>query len=361
MSSLQIQEYVELAPLTTIGVGGRARFFADVKTENALEEANAFAHAQHLPLFVLGGGSNLLVRDEGFPGFVVRLNIQGELQQTTVADRVRYDVPAGTEWDDFVLSTCKNDLNGIECLAGIPGLTGGTPVQNVGAYGQEVAQTITEVRAFDRCSRTFVVLSKEECRFGYRSSSFNTGARGRYLVTLVSFELMRGCRVMPAYAELEELFGNQIPTSMQVYQAVRELRGKKGMLLSQAETSYQSAGSFFKNPVIPMWSLSDVARRLGVAPECIPHWSVLGDEREGTKVKISAAWLVEKAGFPKGFVMGRAGTSARHSLALINLGGASFRDIEKLRDAVRSEVLGKSGVYLEQEPIELTSELPNNC
>ena len=303
----------------------------------------------------MGGGSNLLVRDEGFPGLVLHLNIRGESRARASGDRVEYDVPAGTPWDDFVLATCEQELSGVECLAGIPGLTGGTPVQNVGAYGQEVAHTIHQVRAYDRRSRSFRTLSREECRFAYRSSCFNTDFPGRYFVTSVTFALNKGGRADLDYAELRNRFRGEFPTPMQVYHAVRELRTRKGMLLSANDPDSRSAGSFFKNPVVPASKLTRIASDLAIDPGSVPHWPSPEDESDGQRVKLSAAWLVERAGFPKGFVSGRAGISARHSLALINRGGATFAEIAGLRDRIRSEVGTKFGILLDQEPVELSS------
>ncbi len=356
MATLQVQEQVGLAPLTTIGIGGPARFFARVQSEHELEEAAAFAVTHRLPLFVLGGGSNLLVRDEGFPGLVLHLAIGGEMQITPAGDRVRYDVPAGVVWDDFVLSACEAGLTGVECLAGIPGFTGGTPVQNVGAYGQEVAQTIATVRVYDRVSRTFLALSNEQCCFAYRSSCFNTQPLGRYLVTQVSFTLSSGAGAPITYPELKARFRESEPSPLEIYYAVREIRRGKGMLLSADDPDSRSAGSFFKNPIVPVSCLEKIAAAQAVAPEAVPHWSALGRHDAGSDVKLAAAWLVQMAGFPKGFVDGRAGISSRHSLALINRGGAQFDDLARLRDRIRAEVKARFGVELEQEPIELGPE-----
>ena len=341
-----------MAPFTTIGVGGSARFFAHVRSESELEEAVAFGEGQLLPLSILGGGSNLLIRDEGFPGLVVHLDIQGEVTMRHEADHVRCDVPAGTPWDDFVLSTCRADLSGVECLAGIPGLTGGTPVQNVGAYGQEVAETICGVRAYDLSSRSFVEIAPEDCRFAYRSSRFNTEENGRFLVTLVAFNLKMGIRPALKYSELQNRFLQHSPTPLDVYNAVRDIRRTKGMLLSPDDPDSRSAGSFFKNPIVSESRLREIISERDNRDE-IPHWPIPHAGGMDRSVKLSAAWLVQMSGFAKGFVDGRAGISTRHALALINRGGATFTDIARLRDRVRCAVEEEFGIVLEQEPVEL--------
>ena len=359
MSTLQIQEHVQLAPFTTIGVGGSARFFAHVSTEGILVDAIDFATRNRLPVFVLGGGSNLLVRDEGFPGLVLHLDIQGKPRQTVLDDREQLEVPAGTPWDDFVLAACEQNLSGIECLAGIPGRTGGTPVQNVGAYGQEVAQTIDRVRAFDRRSRSFVSLAKEECRFSYRSSCFNTDARGRYLITGVTFALQRKAESELKYLELRNKFGERNPPPLEVYYVVRDIRKQKGMLLNADDPDNRSAGSFFKNPIVPIADLERIAAQLAIEPASVPHWKTPESRYGAAYIKLSAAWLVENAGFSKGFVSGRAGISARHSLALINRGGASFADIASLGNLIRDKVSAQFAILLHQEPVELGPETHN--
>lgn len=352
VSSLQIQEDVELAPFTTMGVGGRARFFSHVRTESTLEEAVRFAAGNRLPLAILGGGSNLLIHDEGFPGIVLYLDIQDELRQTMVGKTTEFAVSAGTAWDDFVLTACQQGLTGVECLAGIPGLTGGTPVQNVGAYGQEVAQTITTVRAFDRLSGSFTSLSREDCRFSYRSSRFNTTDRNRYLITYVTFGLHRGPTTELTYAELQRAFRDKAPTPLEVYATVRKIRQGKGMLLSQDDPDSRSAGSFFKNPIVPLFLLEGISEQRGLEVSQIPHWPS-SDPQHPKSVKLSAAWLVEHAGFGKGFISGRAGISSRHSLALINRGGSTFYDVAALRDRIQEAVSKLFGTWLEQEPVEL--------
>lgn len=349
--SIHIQEQVPLAPYTTFRIGGPARYFYEAVSEAELAEAVAFARERKLPAFILGGGSNLLVSDSGFDGLAIHMAINGQVEAVREGGFASYTVPAGKEWDAFVLEVCEQGISGIECLAGIPGLVGGTPVQNVGAYGQEVASTIVAVRAFDMEAGEFVTLSRQECEFAYRRSIFNTTRLRRYAVTSVNFRFDLSAQPKLEYADLKRHFADWkpetgSPRSIDVYHAVRAIRHGKGMLLVEGEADCRSAGSFFKNPVVAAEALDCIAANLKVKTEEIPHWAA--GER---KVKLAAAWLLEKAGFSKGFVMGQAGTSSRHTLALINRGHASAADIEALRDAIRGEVQRRFGVELEQEPV----------
>lgn len=347
-SSLEVQENVQLAPFTTLGIGGPARFFAEIRSEAELLDAVVFARKNKLPLFILGGGSNLLVSDAGFPGLVLHLILRLPTETASRGGHVHLRAAAGVDWDSLVHLTCEQDLSGIECLAGIPGLTGGAPIQNIGAYGQEVSQTIQSVRALDVHTGRFTELRNEECDFSYRSSRFNCRDRGRYAVTAVTFRLSANPKPSLTYADLVAFFGDKQPSPIEVYQAVREIRRKKGMLLVLDDPECRSAGSFFKNPLLSANAFSQLAGTVELAPEQIPHWPVA----QG-KIKVAAAWLVERAGFPKGFLLGRVGISSRHSLALINRGDASYAELAELRSRIRNEVTRQFGILLEQEPVEL--------
>ena len=344
----ELREQVPLAPFTTLGIGGAARFFATVRTEQELQGAVHFARAQRVPVFVLGGGSNLLVSDNGFPGLVIQIGITGAVERSQVEGAEHRIVPAGIVWEDLVDQVNADGLSGIECLAGIPGLTGGTPVQNVGAYGQEVADTIEGVRALDLRSDTIVELPPAVCGIGYRPSLFNTSGRGRYVVTAVRFRFDPAARPKLTYADLAKRFAGQTPTPGEVSRVVREIRRGKGMLLVEGDPDCRSAGSFFKNPIVPEPLACAVAAASGVSMESMPHWPA-GDGA----VKLSAAWLLERAGFRRGYALGRAGISSRHSLALINRGEASYKELCALRDRIRDEVQRRFAIALEQEPIEL--------
>jgi UDP-N-acetylmuramate dehydrogenase len=346
MAELELQENVALAPLTTFGVGGAARWFVEAGGEQELVMALDWAQQRGLRQFVLGGGSNLLVRDEGFDGLVVRMALAG------VEDRGGgvFSVAAGENWDRFVDRAVAADCAGIECMAGIPGSVGGTPVQNVGAYGQEVGNTIVEVRALDRTTGQVEILGRDACRFRYRESRFNTDEPGRFVVTGVVFGLTPGGRPQIGYADLKKRFesGGRAPSLVEVAAGVREIRRGKGMLLVEGDADTRSAGSFFKNPIVEAALLGRVAGAAGVAEDAVPHWPA-GEGR----IKLAAAWLLERAGFVKGFADGAVGISSRHTLALINRGGATFADVERLEGRIRAGVEGKFGVRLVREPVVL--------
>ncbi len=359
LEGVTIQEKVLLARYTTLGVGGPARWFVRVTGQRELLEAIAFARARGVPIFVMGGGSNLLVADEGFPGLVIhavlgdssRIGIDPQIfDRDPNSAIVNVSVDAGTVWDDFVRAVCEQGISGVECLAGIPGLVGGSPIQNIGAYGQEVATTIRSVTALDLDTLSFVTLDRNACRFGYRTSIFNSTHRGRYVVTAVEFEFDLAAKSNLTYADLARHFADAAhpPTPLETYHSVRAIRARKGMLLVEGDPDARSAGSFFKNPVVPLAIVAQIAVTLNIAPTEIPHWPT----GEAT-VKLPAALLVERAGFHKGFKMGRAGISTKHTLALVNLGGATTAEIVALRDAVMRGVEGRFGIRLEQEPVML--------
>ena len=345
---MQFLEQVPLGPFTTFQIGGPARWFAEAASEEDIAAGIAFAAERQLPLFVLGGGSNLLVSDTGFPGLVLRMALQG-IASTPEKGRVIVSSAAGEDWDDLVAYAVGAGYAGIECLSGIPGTVGGTPVQNVGAYGQEVSQTIVTVRAFDRTTSAFVDLSSADCGFSYRRSIFNTAQKERYIVSRVDYGLHENGPANFVYADLARYFAahNQAsPTLAEVREAVRTIRDQKGMLLVAGNADCRSAGSFFKNPIVPATVLDSLAGELGVEKRSIPAYPA----RDG-EVKLSAAWLIERAGFQKGYALGNAGISSRHTLALINRGGASAAEIVALRDQVTDAVRSRFAVRLEPEPV----------
>ncbi len=343
---MELREHVALAPYTTLGVGGEARWIATVTSEAKAVEALTFARERGLPVFVLGGGSNLLVSDAGFDGLVVHVAIPGIVDRPLPDGRVLLQVGAGESWDGLVQHTVERDLAGMECLAGIPGTVGGTPIQNVGAYGQEVSETITMVRCIDLHTLQAAELSGAACGFAYRTSLLNTAERGRYLVTRVDFALTPGGAPKLEYAELRRRFAaGATPSLREVAEVVREIRRGKGMVVDPAEPNSRSAGSFFRNPVINLDLLEHAAHSAGVPLDQVPHWPV-GDE-----LKVPAAWLLERAGFVRGYALGNAGISSRHTLALINRGGATAADVIRLRDRIVQTVLERFGILLEQEPV----------
>ncbi len=330
---------IPLAPLTTLGIGGAARFFVEAESEDELIAAIQFAEERGLPVFILGGGSNVLVSDEGFPGLVVRVAIHGIewSEQVTVG--------AGENWDNFVRQCVERNLAGVECLSGIPGLVGGTPVQNVGAYGQEVSETITRVRAFDRQQKQIVELRNAECGFSYRTSIFNSTERNRYVVLAVSFALKTNGEPALRYPDVKNYFAgrNDQPSLAEIRQAIIEIRSRKGMVIVPDDPDCRSAGSFFKNAIISVEAFAKLETAANERPPSFPA-------ADG-KVKVPAAWLIEHAGFQRGYAKGRAGISSKHTLAIINRGSATASEVWALVNEIQERVAEKFGVWLMPEPI----------
>ena len=343
---MTIQEDVPLAPLTTLQIGGPARYFSEAACEEEVLDAVAFASEHQLPLFVLGGGSNLVIADAGWPGLVLKIAIGG-IPQHEEGEAVIFHPGAGVEWDKFVERAVANDCAGVECLSGIPGTVGGTPVQNVGAYGQEVSQTIEAVRAFDLQEKKIVRLDHDACRFRYRSSLFNTAARGRYIILRVTYRLMPGAKPSLSYADLQKHFaGSANPSLAELRDAVLRIRLSKGMLIVPGDADSRSAGSFFKNPILSESEFRDLAGRAEIKGLTIPSYPALEAHR-----KVSAAWLVEHSGFSKGFALGPAAISRKHALALINTGDARATDLVQLKEKIQRGVREIWGIELETEPV----------
>jgi UDP-N-acetylmuramate dehydrogenase len=331
-----------LAQFTTLGVGGPARWFLQATEEEHIAEAAAWTRHRGVRLFVLGGGSNLVVADSGFDGLVMHVAMRGIDVQDGPGQRI-YRAAAGEDWDSFVQKTVTENCAGLECLAGIPGTVGGTPVQNVGAYGQEVSSTVERVRVFDLATHEWVELGAWDCRFSYRRSRFNTAHRGRFVVTRVDYRLTPGGPPTLSYPDLKRAFAPDAhPSLVEVAETVRRIRQAKGMLLVEGDPDCRSAGSFFKNPLIAEEQADQVAEISGQEP---PRYPANG------KVKVPAAWLIEQSGFTKGYTLGNAGISTRHTLALINRGGAMSREILALAERIRAAVRERFGISLEMEPV----------
>lgn len=347
---MQLQENIPLAPLTTFRIGGPARFFVEVKSIADVEESVSFAQTRNIPLFVLGGGSNLVVADSGWPGLVLKVGIPGIERRTAGADegRVLFDVGAGESWDRFVSRAVMARCGGVECLSGIPGSVGGTPVQNVGAYGQEVSNTIESVEVFDLKDNQVRELCNEACGFSYRSSIFNTTERGRFIILRVTYRLAPSGEPHLAYADLKRHFEGRetAPDLAETREAVRHIRALKGMLIVEGDPNCRSAGSFFKNPVLSVEQHEDLEKRAAAKRLTIPSYPALEKSR-----KISAAWLVEHSGFARGYGFGHAGVSSKHALAIINRGGAGAAEIIGLKDQIQQRVEEIWGVRLETEPV----------
>ena len=346
---MDFRENVALAPMTTFRIGGPARWFVEAATSTEVSAAVEFARQRQLALFVLGGGSNVLIADRGFNGLVLRIVSTGMTEFSCEAGQRTFSVAAGESWDDFVDYAVARNCGGIECLAGIPGTTGGAPIQNIGAYGQEAADTIASVQIFDLQSNLVIDLDAAACRFRYRGSIFNHEDTGRYVVLRVSFRLREQATACIIYKDLQLYFKNRLgqPSLAEVAAAVREIRSRKGMLLADGDRDTCSAGSFFKNPIVPTERLAELAAAALLPVEDVPRFASGLDG----KVKVPAAWLVEQAGFNKGYRKGKAAVSSRHSLALTNQGGANAADILALSDEIRLGVQNRFSIRLELEPV----------
>ena len=343
-------ENISLALLTTFKIGGPARYFVEAKSVGDVQEAVAFAHSRDLPLFVLGGGSNLLIADAGWPGLVLRIAIPGIDQRSGHDEqgRILFGAGAGESWDRFVSHAVMARCAGVECLSGIPGSVGGTPVQNVGAYGQDVSETIAAVEVLDLKENQVRELGPEACGFGYRTSIFNTTERGRFIVLRVTYALTPEGEPHIAYADLKRHFeGRETPPNLaETREAVRHIRARKGMLIVPGDPDCQSAGSFFKNPILSAEQHEDLKRRAAARGLTVPSYPALE-----THKKVSAAWLVERSGFARGFDSGNVGISTRHALAIVNRGGATAAEVIALKDQIQQRVEEIWNVRLEPEPV----------
>lgn len=339
-----------LAEQTTLRLGGPARQIVEVSTEQGLLAAVAAADGAGEPLLLLAGGSNVVVADDGFPGTVLLIRTRGvEVDQDTCSGAT-VTVAAGEDWDSFVARAVRSGWVGLEALSGIPGSVGATPIQNVGAYGQEVAETIASVRCWDRLDGQVRTFAAAECDFGYRTSRFKQHP-ARYVVLRVRFQLPLGDLGRPVeYAELARTLGIELgqraPMSL-VREAVLGLRRGKGMVLDAGDPDTWSVGSFFTNPFLD----AEVAQRL---PAAAPRW----DQPDGT-IKTSAAWLIEHSGFTKSYGNDRVSLSTKHTLALTNRGSASTHDLLALAAEIRAGVHSRFGLWLVPEPVLVGCELPD--
>jgi UDP-N-acetylmuramate dehydrogenase len=330
---------VPLAPLTTLALGGPARRLVEARTEAEVVEAVMGAGE---PVLVLAGGSNVVIADDGFPGTVVHVLTRGvEREGATIT------VQAGEPWDGLVAACVEDGLAGFECLSGIPGSTGATPIQNVGAYGQEVAETVRSVRVLDRATGEVRAMTAAECGFEYRRSTFKHDDRRTVLA--VTFALREERRSGPLrYAELARALGVPVGGSAplrDVREAVLALRRGKGMVIDPADPDSVSAGSFFTNPILEPGAFAALAERVGpgARPPAFP-------EPDG-RIKTSAAWLIERAGFRRGHGDGRVGISGKHTLAIVNRGGASTAELLAFAREIADGVQAAFGIALVPEPV----------
>jgi UDP-N-acetylmuramate dehydrogenase len=342
-----ITENVALAPLTTLKVGGSARYFIEATNTAEVSQAVEFSKSANLPLFILGGGSNLVISDAGWPGLVLKVGITG-INHRHGHDEVIFEAGAGEDWDKFVGMVVAHNIAGIECLSGIPGSVGAAPVQNVGAYGQEVSNTIDSVVALDLRDGEVHELSNEECGFSYRTSIFNTSERGRYIILQVNYSLNHGADAYIAYADLKKYFAgwSEKPALANVRDAVRKIRAGKGMLITAGDDDCRSAGSFFKNPILSAHQYQALTVRAKAKNLQIPSYPALDAQK-----KVSAAWLVEHSGFSRGYGSGPVGISRKHALAIVNRGNATAADIVAFKENIQQRVEEIWGIVLEPEPV----------
>ncbi|MDD5363226.1 MAG: UDP-N-acetylmuramate dehydrogenase [Ignavibacteria bacterium] len=344
---LQFSERV-LSGQTTIKLGGPAKNFIECKSEDEIIEVLLHASENNLNVFVLGGGSNVIFDDGGYEGIILKTGLKGiDFSGDTVS------VKAGEDWDEFVKLTVDNDYAGLECLSGIPGTTGATPIQNVGAYGQEVGNVITLVKAIDRQTLKKVTFTNEDCEFSYRKSRFKKRETDRYVITEVIFELKQSGEPEIKYPELEKYIGTYVDLKslnssndrlLAVRDAVLKIRRNKSMIYDENDADSHSCGSFYTNPVL---NREDFNKFMGICTEKSlkpPYF------KEGKNFKISAAWLIENAGFKKGYTINGMGISNKHTLALVNRGGTT-KDLMHLSNLIISGVFDVFGIRPEMEPI----------
>ena len=341
------RERVPLAPRTTLAVGGPARWFVEAHDEEAVLEAHTWAKARGIPLRVLGGGSNLVIADEGVDALVVKVDLRG-VHPREVDGTVELTAAAGEPWDDLVRRVVEQGWAGLECLSGIPGLVGATPIQNVGAYGQEVSDTVSEVRALDTREGRIVSLAGGDCGFAYRDSRFKSGEPRRWVVLSVRYRLRPGGPPTLRYADVEKHLEARrlaVPTLADVRASVLAIRRAKSMVLDDPrDPNRRSCGSFFTNPIVTTAELAEIDRRVG--ERAMPRWP----QPDG-RVKLSAAWLIERAGFTRGHRHGVVGLSTRHALAIVCHEGARARDVLDFARHLQAAVADRCGARLALEPV----------
>ncbi len=345
-----IRENVALFPMTTIGLGGPARYYASCKSADDVRRALEFANKKSLPVMVLGGGSNTIIPDEGFHGLVIHPAMRG-MEVESEGDLYLVRVGAGEPWDDFVLWSLEMGCGELAFLSGIPGDTGAVPVQNVGAYGYEISSFLKEIQVIDRDSMEELVIPAEKLELSYRKSRLKGEDAGKYIILSVSFLLRHGGQLDITYSDLRKRLGkdsleSKLDNLMQIRNTVIDIRREKSMVYDPDDPDSRSAGSFFTNPVVDREIFDEIVHefrnRGGVGD--VPFYEDNG------RIKIPAAWLIEQSGFHKGHTHGRVGISSKHTLALVNRGGATSELLE-LADIIIASVNEKFGVLLVREPV----------
>ncbi|MBI2025580.1 UDP-N-acetylmuramate dehydrogenase [Candidatus Kaiserbacteria bacterium] len=366
---MNLKEHVPLAPLTTFGVGGPARFFVEAESAEEVVEALAFARERALPVFALGGGSNIVIADSGFDGLVIALRIQGVTTENKDNGKTFVTVGAGVAWDDFVVWSIEKKLSGLECMSGVPGTVGGAVVANVGAYGAQVSDTFVSAEIIDTKGasdkvQAIQVIKKEECGFSYHDSLFGRSG-GRYIVVSATFSLSADPAVTPSYkdnrfdmAELSLQLGHK-PTQQEVRDSVLKMREEKGSLIMKGRKSFRCAGSFFHMPFVSNEKYDEaagIARTLDAEREkALRPWAW---EQPDGSYKLAPGFLLEYTEFQKGFVRGGAGVSPLHALSIINVGNARASEIAELALDMQNAVEKIFGIKLEPE-VEYVGDVEN--
>ncbi len=350
--NINFQYSVSLSELTTIKLGGNAKLFCNCNTIDEIKACLIYAKTGNLPVQVIGGGSNIIFSDEGFNGIVIKIDTKGIKFKELEKDLIEITAGAGENWDDLVKLCIDNNLAGVECLSGIPGCVGAAPIQNVGAYGQEVSDTIVSVEAIDRLTLKIVEFTNEECKFSYRQSRFKNKDTDKYIITKVTYRLKKFAESKIKYPELKKYLDRNtkwdaLKNSKEKLSVIRSsvinIRKSKSMVIDSNDPNTVSCGSFFLNPVLTEEEFRELEKTCSKNNLNIPSY------KTDQGIKIPAAWLVENAGFHKGYRKGGVGISTKHSLALINCGG-SAKELLELSDKIEDDVYKKFGVKLRKEP-----------
>ena len=356
---LDVRRDVPLGAMCTLGVGGPARHYVAAQSLEQVQAGLRWAADRELPVLVLGGGSNVVIADGGFDGLVLHVHVRG-IEATTGEGHVLLRAGAGEEWDPLVRLAVEKGWAGIECLSGIPGRVGATPIQNVGAYGQDVSATLSKVEALDLATGAPVSFSNAECRFAYRDSRFKREDRGRYLIVAVTFRLEPGGRPAVRYAELERTLaagGLAEPSLADVREAVVGIRRRKSMVIDPDDPNRRSVGSFFTNPIVPEAVRAQIQGTLRAEGEAAAADNMPGWPAGEGRAKLSAAWLIEQAGLSRGYRKGNVGISTNHTLAIVNCGGGTAAEVVELAREIRGRVQDRFDVTLDPEPVFVNVEL----
>ena len=338
---MKIQENILLAPYTTFKIGGKARFFCIVKSSKDVEQAVLFAKKNSVPFFILGGGSNILISDEGFNGLVIKMEIIGKDINDSISNDSMINVGAGENWDSFVEWTLDNGFNGLENLSSIPGTVGAAPVQNIGAYGAEAGQFVNSVKAFDTKTMKEIEISARDCHFGYRNSLFKK-EKGRYVITHVNFSLKKDGKVNIEYKDLKEYFAGKDVSTSDVRNAVIYIRKNK----LPDWTVWGTAGSFFKNPVISKEKFDELK---GKYPS-LPGFHEVGESgKPNDQIKIPLGWVLDNICKAKGMMNGSVGTYEKQALVIVTKSGATAKEVVDFTQDLMKQVKDKIGVTVEAE------------